>query len=94
MVKYLVLFILGGLAGRFINLTEKKQKMVSKFQTFSVIFILFIMGINLGKNDELIKNLGGLGLKSLAFALSPMVFSVLFVSIYEKIFKKKEEKKC
>ncbi len=92
MLKYLLFFLVGALVGRRFKLQNGNRKRVQLLQTLSVLLILFIMGINLGKNQELISNLGKLGFRSAAFAVSSILFSVLFVFLYEKlVYNKKQE---
>lgn len=91
MLKYLLFFFAGALVGRRFKLKNGNRKRVQLFQTLSVLLILFIMGINLGKNQELIANLGKLGFRSAAFAVSSIFFSILFVYLYEKIIYDKRQ---
>lgn len=91
MLKYIIFFLIGGIVGRVFKLKDAKMKKVQILQSLSVLLILFIMGINLGKNDELISNLGKIGFRSAAFAISSILISVLLVYLYEKYVYKKRK---
>ncbi|MDO5718125.1 MAG: LysO family transporter [Tissierellia bacterium] len=84
MIKFLVFFIFGILAGKGLELDSEKRKIIQILQSGAVLSILFIMGISLGQNKELVSNIGSIGFKSIVFSLSSIFFSILLVFLYEK----------
>lgn len=91
MLKYLIFFLIGGIVGRVFKLKDAKMKKVQILQSLSVLLILFIMGINLGKNKELFSNIGKIGFRSTAFAIFSILISILLVYIYEKYVYKRRK---
>lgn len=84
---YIILaVVLGILTGYLFTKKKVKTKSVDTILYISLYFLLFIMGIKIGLNRELLNNLPKLGLISLAFSLSTIIFSVLSVTILGKVF--------
>lgn len=86
-----IIMLLGVLAGIFLlklknNIKLKFISLNNKLQTLTVIFIIFIMGINLGSMDNFEENILTLGYKSILFALIPTLFSVVVVYIFTQNF--------
>lgn len=84
----IIIYILIMLAG--VVLAKKNlipsffQKRLSKLQTISLIFLLFILGYKLGSDSSLLSSIHLLGLQSFIIAASAIVFSILFVFIFYK----------
>lgn len=77
-------------------LKDKLKGKIEKIQLASLIILLFIMGIGLGKKKDIISSFSVIGLKSVIISLSAIVFSVLSLYLYNKvcdmIFKRKKDK--
>jgi len=72
--------------GMFIGYKEishpKLLKRLGRLQLIALIFLLFVMGLRIGSDRLVINNIGSIGLKALAIAISTIVFSVFFVWLY------------
>ncbi|WP_291580931.1 LysO family transporter [Clostridium sp. UBA6640] len=91
-MKILAVLILGMLLGYFIPLTKKQKEVNGKLQQLGVVFLLFFMGASIGANEEVIKNLGAIGLKSFTFSLLACAFSVIAVYfLTKKVFCNEKE---
>lgn len=85
-MKILIALILGMILGYFISLTEKQKEVNGKLQQLGVVFLLFFMGASIGANEEVIKNIGKIGVKSFTFSLLACAFSVIVVYFVSKKF--------
>lgn len=86
LVLYLSMLLIGGLIGYF-NMTHKKiDQALSKLQIISLLFILFIMGIRLGADEQVVTNVRTIGFKALVLAFGSVLFSLLFVYVGRKLF--------
>lgn len=91
-MKILAALILGMILGYFIPLTKKQKGINGKLQQLGVVFLLFFMGASIGANEEVIKNIGSIGLKSFTFSLLACAFSVIAVYfLSKKVFCSKKE---
>lgn len=84
MLYYIFFFGVGILVGRVFKLKEKNSTIFSRVQSYCVYFILFLMGLSLGDSGEILGQIGTLGFRSVVFAVVPIIFSVLFVNVYER----------
>lgn len=73
-----------------------KKKLLSKLemiQEILVLFLIFVMGVGIGKDEHVMQYLFSLGFKAFIIASFSVVFSILFVNIYSRISKKIKGKK-
>ncbi|KAA0259330.1 DUF340 domain-containing protein [Deferribacter autotrophicus] len=88
MLKYLVFLIIGIITGYIV-----KKEDVVKFQkyllSFSVLVLLFFMGVGIGKDPGLKQKIVMFGYSSLIISLLTVFFSILVVGIMMKVFRKK-----
>ena len=91
----ILLYILIILAGVFISnrglLNEMVEKNLSKLQYASLLLLLFIMGVNIGINDNVIKDFRKLGVQAIVLSLSSIILSVAAVKLVSMYFKYKEK---
>lgn len=92
-----LLLYLGMLAlGAYIGFKEmahpKLLKGLDKFQFAALIALLFIMGVRIGADKEVMESIDTIGIKGLIFAITTVSFSVFFVWCYKRLFHKKEAK--
>ena len=85
--------ILGVLAagiavGMLVRLGDRHIKIVQFLQRTGVVVLIFCMGIGIGGDRELVKNIKSMGLKAATFALFTIVFSVTLVYIATKKYSK------
>ncbi|MFV0483727.1 MAG: LysO family transporter [Bacteroidales bacterium] len=77
----------GTIVSRFIEL---KEKYISKSITIVIYALLFVLGISVGSNDEVVNNLHSLGLQSLLISVFGIFGSIILAKIvYSKVFKQK-----
>ncbi len=89
----LILFImcLGILIGnRFIPDTQKKNN--ERLQLICTLLLIFSMGVKLGQQENLLRDLTSLGFQSLLFCLIPTVLSIVFVFFLTRHFMHRGEK--
>lgn len=85
---YLVILIVGALVGRFANLPKKISDMVGSVQFLCLLVLLFLMGANLGLDENVLKNVGTMGIDASIFSIFTISFSVLGIYVYKKLFMK------
>ena len=85
-MKIFLALLIGFAVSYFFSLPQITYNLVEKAATIGLIFLLFIMGIQVGMNDEVMSNLPTIGWKAVVLALGTVVGSTIFVFILEKIF--------
>lgn len=89
---FLSLFI-GFLIGYKKLISDNLIKLNSKIQTIFLILLIFTMGIGVGMNKDILKQLPNIGGKALFFAISCSLGSIIIVYIISSIFFEKEKGK-
>ena len=56
-------------------------------QTISVLFLVFVMGLRIGANDEIVKNLGSYGVYAFIITLFTLAGSIFCVFLVRKLLK-------
>lgn len=82
---------LGFLLGRVLDFSKPVQNLIGKISSFSVLLLLFTMGITIGANQDIISSLPSLGLQAVTIALGTVVLSVLAVWATVKLIQGKGE---
>ena len=82
---YVSLMFVGVLVGRSGKLSSKILNKLDLIQLICLLFLLFAMGISMGTNEKVMSSFSNIGLKSEAFAVFSIIFSVFFVLIFNKI---------
>ena len=72
---------------------EKGIKLNSKLQTVWLMLLIFCMGVSIGRNGEIVKNLPLLGGKAVLFAIMTALCSTIAVYIFSRLFLEKEGEK-
>lgn len=83
---YFFLLAVGWLLSNKGYIHEKLIAKISNIQTLFLFLLIFIMGIRLGMNEQVVSSIGQIGFKSVIFTLFTAGFSVLFVFIIRKKF--------
>ncbi|MBO8136668.1 MAG: LysO family transporter [Desulfotomaculum sp.] len=80
----LILFflILGFVIGHF-RLLPTGTKITQQVMVFGLIFLLLVMGAQLGANKKVLADFGRMGMQAVALAAGGVIFSVLFVRMVE-----------
>ncbi len=81
---------LGFLIGYKGFIKEKGIKLNSKLQTVWLMLLIFCMGVSIGRNGDIVKNLPILGGKAVLFAVMTAVCSTIVVYIFSRLFLEKE----
>jgi uncharacterized transporter YbjL len=82
------MLLVGGFIGYKEIAHKKLLERLDKFQLAALILLLFIMGIRIGADQEVMGAISTIGFKALVFSVISIGVSVLFVWIYEKAFNK------
>ena len=72
---------------------EKGIKLNSKLQTVWLMLLIFCMGVSIGRNGDIVKNLPILGGKAILFAIMTALCSIIVVYIFSNLFLEKEGRK-
>lgn len=78
---YVAIILLGAFMGSSGKLSVKFTDKLSKLQFASLLFMLFIMGINIGVNDDVVKGFYKIGFQAVVLAAFSIAFSILFVKL-------------
>lgn len=82
---YLGILVLGGIIGYKDKVSEKLQTNLNTIQNICLLFLLFVMGMTIGINDEVISNLLSIGFKAGIISLFTVSFSIIFVYLVKRI---------
>jgi uncharacterized membrane protein YbjE (DUF340 family) len=85
--KIIIFFGLGIIIGLFQLIPKQYMKFNSKLQTISLIILIFGMGTSIGGDEKILKSLNEVGLKAFAFAILSIIFSIIILFIFSKLFK-------
>lgn len=77
--------------GKLIN--QKLIQINSKLQNVWLVLLIFVMGMSIGANRDILKKLPSLGGKALFFAVICIVGSVLMVYFLSRLFLEREDGK-
>lgn len=91
LLKYLGILVLGGIIGYKDKLSPKLEGKLNSIQNACLLFLLFVMGITIGINDDTISNIFSIGFKSGIISIFTVGFSILFVALIKKFIVVKEE---
>ena len=71
-------------------LKEKGILLNTKLQTVWLMLLIFCMGVSIGRNGDIVKNLPALGGKAVLFSVMTIIGSVIVVYILSTLFLQKE----
>ncbi len=86
-IMYLSFCVIGYVLGIPLRKVKNKLNWVGTAQSISVIALVFIMGIRIGSNEQIVGNLGSYGLYSAVYTLVILFMSALAVSIVRRALK-------
>lgn len=87
----MILMLLGVFVG-YRWFPERWGKVNANIQVVCIALLIFSMGVKLGSRENFLSELTQLGWKSLLFALTSILFSVLFVYFFSEKWIKKAKK--
>ena len=95
MTSYIVilLFALGIGVGWILREKEKTGKNIDKAVTWSVYLLLFLLGISVGINEEIVDNFSRIGYIALWLTTGAVAGSILLAGLIYKMFFKKTDLK-
>ncbi|QIB28187.1 lysine exporter LysO family protein [Caloranaerobacter azorensis] len=79
LLLYLAILILGALVGYKQLGSSKVDCNLSKIQSISLLFLLFVMGVKMGLDDRVISSFLELGFQAIIISAFSIFFSVLLV---------------
>lgn len=86
-IMYLSFCVVGYIIGIPLRKVKDKLGWVGTAQSASVIALVFIMGVRIGSNEQIVGNLGSYGLYSAIYTLVILCMSALAVSIVRRMLK-------
>lgn len=75
------------LASKLRDKKENIEGMANNGLTAMMYFIVFIMGIRMGSNEQIISNLGTIGIQAVLISVLTILFSMLFITVMRKVMK-------
>jgi len=81
---YFGLLAIGWLLSNKGFIHEKVMEKISSIQTLFLFILIFVMGVRLGMNEQVVSSIGQIGFKAIVFALFTAGFSVIFVFLFRK----------
>lgn len=84
--------LLGVAVGALVKFSEKQVKLISQLQTLGVLVLLFVMGISVGVNPDIVNKLSEIGISALVFAVLTTLMSVVVVYFVTTMYMKREAK--
>lgn len=84
LMLYLGILMLGAIIGYRDKISKNIEANLNIIQNISLLFLLFIMGITIGINDQVVSNLLSIGIKAATISLGSIIFSIIFVRLISK----------
>ena len=75
-----------GIALGFILREKLSESFLSKLLLISIYLLLFLLGVEIGNNPRILKNLSSLGWQAIAFTFATVIGSLLCIIIIYKLF--------
>lgn len=77
MLTVVIVMALGIVAGYFLRVKPKITALADRLTMWAIYLLLFLLGVAIGTNDVIVKNLPMLGLRALYIAIGGITGSVL-----------------
>lgn len=81
---YIFIISIGIIIGYKDILTEKWMGSISKIQMLCLLFLLFVMGLNIGVNRNIVNIFMKLGYQALVLSIFSIIFSIIGVKLVSK----------
>ena len=90
----MIVMLSGVLIGYILRNIRAIPALVSKINIYIIFLLLFVMGLSVGRNPQVIQGLGTLGLLGIAISVVSIAGSV-FLSwiVYRHLFKKEDDQR-
>ncbi len=94
-LKLLSLVVLGTIAGAWIKKAEAKKEAdwsklffwTGKVQTVAVVFLIFVLGLEIGADPQVFESLGTIGIAALVITAAGMSGGVLLMHLLRRALK-------
>lgn len=86
----LLFMALGVVTGALVPFSEKQTALLGKLQTVGVVLLLFVMGLSMGLDRQLLSQLSTLGYKAAVYAGLTTLFSIACVYLFTRKLADKE----
>ncbi len=94
MISILLMLSAGILVGFLLIRKPKLHQLNNQLLNWAIYLLLFLLGISVGTNEEVIKNLGKIGYEAIAIAVASIAGSVLLSGLlFKLIFRQNETSK-
>lgn len=92
LLLYLGILILGAYIGFKDKISEKLKSQLNNIQNICLLFLLFIMGIKIGIDENVINSFLSLGLKAIIMSVFTVGFSIIGVFLVSKFILGRKDK--
>ena len=92
LLLYLGILILGAYIGFKDKISEKLKSQLNNIQNICLLFLLFIMGIKIGIDENVINSFFYIGLKAFIMSIFTVGFSIIGVLFVSKFILEKRDK--
>lgn len=83
---YIILTMFAGAGIGYLLRNAGLHSRIGKAVSATIYIMLFFLGVKIGTNQEIIRNLSGIGLQALLLAVAGITGSILFSVIVYKVF--------
>ncbi|MBU5677977.1 DUF340 domain-containing protein [Alkaliphilus sp. MSJ-5] len=90
---YLIILALGAYIGNKKLLKDSIMKKLDYIQSLSLLLLLFIMGVSIGMDKDVVTSFAAIGVQAIVLAVFSVAFSILGVKIISKKVLTLEEKR-
>ncbi len=89
---YLILTLCAGIVAGWLSRRCKFVSFTGKAISVTICVMLFVMGVEIGADENVLRNLSGVGLQSLLLAFAGVAGSSVFVAVlYRIVFQGRHE---
>ena len=89
MLIILVIMFAGMALGYFLRNKVKLVKLNDKLILYAIFLLLFLLGVAMGNNEQIMNNLGSIGLHAFIISIGAILGSIVLACIIGKVFFKK-----
>ncbi len=87
LLLYLIMIIIGFIAGTLLRAKKEKLGFVTRLQTLSIMLLLLMMGVKMGANAEVIANIKTIGLYALIFTVLVIGCTLISLTVVRRLMK-------
>lgn len=83
--------MLAGVAAGYLLRNRSIMKKTGKAISWTIYIMLFVLGVKIGTNEQILHNLSGIGLQALLMAAAGIIGSILAAALVYKLFFKEDK---